>query len=357
MKKATSTPGKPAASSDTSSVTMPSADHAFKHSPTKFLSPMTSHWDAKKNTLVFSREETPDELAFYDDCQLKADRIEECRVEVITDSIRTENYVISDFSASGLNPPDNNTPPTFQPTTEVPNPYDKNLPPSDEPTKTDIDVNSVVKSVWTIAERLFVHIPAVYISQHAFNQKSAKMAKSDMEFRLEASAKKTTTIILKEPPEGGKITGELIQKSILKKTAALKNDLSAENEEQKKQIKQLTSALKKSTERNGRDNVLLHNLQKEFNEFKALHSKQAGGPAEGALQTNQQASGNGKSSRQRKRKRKSNTATTPLKPPVQPAGDANPDGNGGKQKRSRNNNSSNEKRHKNKTWSRGNNQK
>ena len=116
------------------------------------------------------------------------------------------------------------------------------------------------------------------------------MTKSNKEFCLTASAKKTVTIAVTQTKESGKVTGEIINKKVKRATDAAKREMLTESTESSKRVKLLTNELRKEREDNAQTKLLVHNLQKEIVEvkqLKALLLNKTGDSPESALQTNQ----------------------------------------------------------------------
>ena len=255
--------------SDTATISTP-----VKEKPSKppLASPQLIY-NAYKKEYMFTRDDTPEEIAMWERCLNDALRKEKCRNDCIINSIRPGNFELqSDRAAqeSLPKPPDGRTPPTFNGDDE-----DAQAKAAQYDQIPLVKLNETALTFKSHAFFLFSGAINIYLQQSSFNKTAQSISASESQYRKQKAGSETTGVVLKQPSQSaGPVLNEVVT------TAARK-----ESQKQVKQVEVTLDTLKRSYE----------SIKKKFDNEKSKRKKlekqleqvkEHQAPVEGASQTN-----------------------------------------------------------------------
>eukprot|EP00956_Cyclotella_meneghiniana_P007975 scaffold10615_cov40-Cyclotella_meneghiniana.AAC.1 len=254
---------------DTATVSTP-----VKEKPSKppLASPQLIY-NAYKKEYMFTRDDTPEEIAMWERCLNDALRKEKCRNDCIINSIRSGNFELQSDRAAQENlpkPPDGRTPPTFNGDDE-----DIQAKAAQYDQIPLVKLNETALTFKSHAFFLFSGAINIYLQQSSFNKTAQSISASESQYHKQKAGSEATGVVLKQPSQSaGPVLNEVVT------TAARK-----ESQKQVKQVEVTLDTLKRSYE----------SIKKKFDNEKSKRKKlgkqleqvkEHQAPVEGASQTN-----------------------------------------------------------------------
>jgi hypothetical protein len=253
----------------------------LKPKPTKPLSPPRIIYNPYKKEYYFSREDTPDEIAWMCHSIEKAERWQACQNEVHIDSIREENYLVDPAPPTPIDtPPDAGEAPIF-PTAisnELPVETVELLTASDNDCPANIA--AAAATLWSHVEILFIKAPAVFINQYVYNKKSDDMSKHEVKAKSTTAASEIVSRLGKEPVAIAKTVETAVAEAVVKESAKTKRKLQSQSDKNVKKLEQMHAELLAERKKRQKNEQEIERL-KSF-----LADSKNSGAEDGATETN-----------------------------------------------------------------------